>query len=114
MVGTEPISYAPDGNQFAAVVAGRIRLWDGRTGAYQAGIPLPDNTGDAEASYFPDGAGLLVSALDGRTWTEDTRPTAEVERACRVAGRGLTQNEWEQFFPDQPYEVTCRQWPAGK
>ena len=36
------ISFAPDGTQFASVVTGWIRLWDGRTGAHQAGIPLPE------------------------------------------------------------------------
>ena len=54
-------------------MAGWIRIWDGRTGAYQAGIPLPDAATDATVAYLPDGAGLLVSALDGRTWTVDTR-----------------------------------------
>ncbi len=108
------ISFAPDGSQLASVIAGWIRLWDGRTGAYQAGIPLPDPTADADVSYLPDGSGLLVSALDGRTWTVDTRTTAWVERACRIAGRNLTRSEWKQFFPNRPYEVTCPQWPAGE
>ena len=107
------VTYAPDGSQFASVVADWIRIWDGRTGAYQAGIPLPDAATDATVSYLPDSAGLLVSALDGRTWTVDTRTTAWVERACRIAGRNLTQEEWKLFFPDRPYEVTCPRWPAG-
>nr|MBA2769726.1 WD40 repeat domain-containing protein [Sporichthyaceae bacterium] len=107
------VAYAPDGSQFASVDADWIRLWDGRTGAYQAGNPLPDLTSGATVAYLPDGAGLLVSAVDGRTWTVDTRKTAWLERACRIAGRNLTQDEWKQFFPNRPYEVTCRQWPAG-
>jgi WD40 repeat protein len=110
----ENISFAPGGDQLASVTAGWIRLWDGRTGVYQAGIPLPEPTADADVSYLPDGSGLLVSTLDGRTWTVDTRTTAWVERACRIAGRNLTQSEWKQFFPNRPYEVTCPQWPAGE
>ncbi len=31
-----------------------------------------------------------------------------------IAGRNLTQAEWDRYLPDVPYEVTCRQWPAGK
>ncbi len=107
------ISYAPDGSQFASVVADRIRIWDGRTGAYQAGIPLPDDATGATVAYLADSGGLLVSALDGRTWTVDTRLTVWVERACRIAGRNLTQEEWEQFFPGRPYEITCPRWPRG-
>ena len=53
-----------------------------------------------------------------RHWTEGRGPWTParqswVERACRIAGRNLTQDEWKQFFPNRPYEVTCRQWPAG-
>ena len=80
------VSFAPDGSQFASVVTGWVRLWDGRTGAYQAGVPLPDVASDATVAYLPDGGGLLVSAPDGTTWTVDTRLTAWVERSvpdCR-------------------------------
>ena len=52
-------------------------------------------------------------ALDGRTWTVDTRTDTWVQRACKTAGRNLTRGEWKQFFPNRPYQVTCRQWPAG-
>ncbi len=31
--------------------------------------------------------------------------------ACELAGRNLTQMEWRQFFPDQPYRPTCEQFP---
>ena len=108
------ISYAPDGSQFASVVADWIRIWDGRTGAYQAGIPLPDATTGATVAYLPGGDSLLVSAPDGRTWTVDTHLAAWVERACRIAGRNLTQKEWKQFFPNRPYEITCPRVAQGQ
>jgi WD40 repeat protein len=31
--------------------------------------------------------------------------------ACEIAGRNLTNAEWEQFFPQEPYHRTCSQWP---
>jgi WD40 repeat protein len=31
--------------------------------------------------------------------------------ACRLAGRNLTQAEWEQFFPNDAYRATCEQYP---
>ena len=107
------LSYAPDGSQFAMLQAERIRLWDGRTGEYQASLPLPSRTARLSISYLPDSTGLLMTATDGRTWAVDTHTSTWVRRACRTAGRNLTQAEWKQFFPNQPYEVTCRQWPAG-
>jgi DNA-binding SARP family transcriptional activator/WD40 repeat protein len=108
------LTYAPDGSQFAAVQADRIRVWNGRTGDYQASLALPaDLTADPSISYLPDSSGLLVTANDGRTWTVDTRTSTWVARACRIAGRNLTQAEWRQFFPGSPYRLSCPQWPAG-
>ena len=106
------LSYAPDGSQFAVVQSDRIRLWNGRTGEYQASLPLPDRT-SVSISYLPDGTGLLAAATDGRTWTIDTRTSTWVERACKTVGRNLTQDEWRRFFPNKSYDVTCPQWPAG-
>jgi hypothetical protein len=106
------VSYAPDGSQIAAVQSDRIRLWDGRTGEYQASVPLPDRT-TVNISYLPDSNGLLAAATDGRTWTVDTRTSTWVDRACETAGRNLTQDEWRRFFPNEAYDVTCSQWPPG-
>jgi len=112
VVGADLI-YAPDGSQVAALQSERIRLWDGRTGEYQASLPIPSRVARLSMSYLPDSTGLLLAASDGRTWAVDTRTSTWVQRACRTAGRNLTQDEWKQFFPTRPYAVTCRQWPAG-
>lgn len=82
----ENVSYSPDGSQFASVVADWVRIWDGRTGAYRAGVPLPGATSGATVSFLPDGTGLLVSTLGGRTWIVNTRLTTWVQRSCRIAG----------------------------
>ncbi|MGS0685187.1 nSTAND1 domain-containing NTPase [Nakamurella sp. GG22] len=110
--GSSP-TFAPDGSQFALVQADRIRLWDGRTGEYQASLPLPSRTATFSIVYRPDSTGLVIASTDGRTWTVDTRTHKWVDRACATAGRNLSVEEWEQFFPDKPYESTCPQWPAG-
>lgn len=105
-------AFAPDGSQFALVQGERIRLWDGRTGEYQASLPLPTRTGAYSITYRGS-TGLVIASTDGRTWTADTRTDAWIERACAIAGRNLTAEEWSQFFPSRPYEATCPQWPAG-
>ena len=118
------VVFAPDGSQFASVQPDRIRLWDGRTGAYQASIPLPDLpvTGlypagragpGTSIAYLADSTGLLVTAADGRTWTVDTRLRTWVHRACEIAGRNLTRSEWRQFFPVRHYRAVCPQWPTS-
>jgi hypothetical protein len=37
-----------------------------------------------------------------------------LDKACLYAGRNLYQEEWAQYFPGQPYQKTCPQWPEGK
>ncbi len=80
--GSSP-QFAPDGSQFALVQADRIRLWDGRTGEYQASLPLPSGTGAFSIAYRPDSAGLVIASTDGRTWTADTRTEAWVGARLR-------------------------------
>jgi WD40 repeat protein len=106
-------AFAHDGSQYAVVQAERIRLWDGRTGEYQASLPLPTRAGTFSISYHLDSTGLVITSTDGRIWTTDTRIDRWVERACAIAGRNLSHEEWEQFFPNRPYERTCPQWPEG-
>ena len=35
------------------------------------------------------------------------------EYACRVAGRNFKTAEWDEFFPGEPYRVTCPDLPPG-
>lgn len=107
-------AYAPDGSQIAAVVGDRISLWHGHTGAYTASLPLPANAGFVSVAYLEDSSGLVIGAADGQTWTVDTRTDAWTHHACAIAGRNLTEAEWEQFFPSRPYHATCPQWRSGK
>ena len=102
-------AYSPDGSQVASAGPDRIRIWDGHTGAYQGSLPLPERAPDSSIAYLPDSSGLLVTTLEGSSWTVPTRPSAWVERACAIAGRELTQSEWDQFFPGHPYRAVCSQ-----
>ena len=105
--------YAPDGSQIASVRTDRVSLWDGATGEYLASLPLPANSGYVSIAYLEDSSGLVIAASDGRTWTADTRTDTWTDRACAIAGRNLTEAEWEQFFPSSDYHVTCPEWPSG-
>ena len=108
-------TYAPDGSQYAAVAEeeGRIRLWDGHTGRYQASLSLPSRVGRYSITYRPDSSALVIASTDGRTWTVNTRIDRWVDRACAIAARNLSLEEWEEYFPNVPYERTCPQWPRA-
>ena len=105
---------SPDGTQFASLHADGIALFDGTTGVRQGTLPLPARTPEARIAYLPDSSGLLVAGIDGRTWTVDTRPASWVDRACAIAGRNLSREEWKELFPGRAYKVTCSRWqPAA-
>ena len=106
-------AFAPDGSQYAVAEEGRIRLWDGRTGEYQASLPLPSSVGTYSITYRPDSTSLVIASTDGSTWTADTRVDKWDDRACAMAGRNLSLGEWKRFFPNAPYEPTCPEWSSG-
>jgi hypothetical protein len=61
---------------------------------------------DGGPSLFTSvGDEVLIWNLDVEAWPEI---------ACQAAGRNLTRQEWDRFGPpDEPYQATCPQWPAG-
>ena len=72
-----------------------------------------DGVTSVSIAYLRDSSGLVIASPNGSTWTVDTRTDTWTDRACRMAGRNLTGDEWAQFFPSRPYRVTCPQWPTG-
>ena len=105
--GTVDIS--PDGsNVVGADESGHVLLWDVATGT-TLGDPLPGpGPDDWVAAYFtPDGHRVVVISMTGSGWIWDVDQSDWIARACQVAGRSLTQQEWHEFLPDRPYHATC-------
>jgi hypothetical protein len=50
---------------------------------------------------------VFVVSETGSGWVWDVDPSHWETRACQMAGRSLTQQEWETFLPDRPYQATC-------
>jgi len=45
-------------------------------------------------------------------WSTD--PAVWRRRACAIAGRNLTREEWKLYLPaGTPYAATCTEWPTG-
>jgi hypothetical protein len=72
----------------------------------------PFEQGPSAAINFSN-AGAEVDICDefGTGIQINLNPDSWREKACKIAGRNLTQNEWRQFFGDKPYHQTCPQWP---
>jgi DNA-binding SARP family transcriptional activator len=76
-------------------------------------IQLGDlDAGFAGAAFRPDGLELAVDTAQGIVvWSLD--PIRWVQAACDVAGRNLTQAEWDQYIGDlAPYRATCPQFAS--
>jgi hypothetical protein len=86
---------------------GRVILWDGRTGEPLLTVPVGKPDSSVLATFLPDGHTLSIATTDFEVFTLDTELEHWVERACAIAGRDLTADEWGQAFGDRPHHETC-------
>jgi WD40 repeat protein/tRNA A-37 threonylcarbamoyl transferase component Bud32 len=105
--GTKTLDFSPDGRILAVSgYAPVASLWDLATGA-RIGPTLRAGSRRADIDLSPDGRELLMTAADGRGALWDVDPESWAERACSLANRTLTPEEWEEFLPGRPYEPAC-------
>ena len=57
--------------------------------------------------FSPDGASLLSGSKDGALFIWDIDADSWQRRACQIAGRSLSKEEWLQFLASKPYRKTC-------
>jgi DNA-binding SARP family transcriptional activator/WD40 repeat protein len=104
------VDLSPDGSTvLGADESGNVLLWDVRAGT-TIGDPLPGpgpNDNWLAAYFTPDGHRVFVVSESGSGWVWDVDPSDWLERACAVAGRKLTPQEWHELLPDRPYHATC-------
>ncbi len=84
-----------------------VRLWDMTSGS-EIGLPLAIFSDWVYGVDFnPAGTTLASVSGDGSVVLWDVNEQSWLARACATAGRNLTQQEWDNFFPNLPYEETC-------
>jgi WD40 repeat protein len=106
------LAFSPDGRTMVSQAAdGKLTLWDAIAGTPTAVVqPGPASVG-AVAAYSDDGHTVIIAYDDGSIVSFETDPHAWEAHACEVAGRDLTQDEWDDAFPDRAYGRTCPQFP---
>jgi WD40 repeat protein len=92
---------------------GGITLWDVTAHRILNQLTTTSSIGATSMVFSPDG-NLLATRLSDSIMLWDLNPTSWIEKTCRRVSRNLTQDEWNQYFPDEKYHKTCPQWPAGE
>jgi WD40 repeat protein/DNA-binding SARP family transcriptional activator len=105
--GAFSLEFSPDGRTLAVSGWEAVAsLWDVATGT-QYGPTLTAGARRVKLDLSPDGRRLLMTAANGQGAVWDIDPESWKRRACAIANRTLTREEWEEFLPGRPYEPAC-------
>jgi hypothetical protein len=106
------LEFSPDGMTLVSQGRG-LSLWDLTT--FEAlGAPLRMK-GSGIAAFSPDGTRLLWSGNNPPTLMSlDLNAESWKTRACNIAGRNLTHEEWKHNFGKLPYTPLCPKLPIGE
>jgi WD40 repeat protein len=106
-VSLRNVDVSADGRLIAVVSDdGTARLWDADL-RRPIGGPLPSAEQAVVGASFLDGDTRLAVVHERGGYVWDLRPEQWAQRACRLAGRGLTRREWADVLPEQPYAPAC-------
>ena len=88
-----------------------ITLWDVEA-RQRIGQPLEGHvSGVSSIAFSPDAKSLAAGDGAGTVILWDVDLESWLTRACVIANRNLTQEEWERFMGDEPYRATCPNAP---
>ncbi|MEU1973527.1 BTAD domain-containing putative transcriptional regulator [Microbacterium sp. NPDC019599] len=98
------VAFTPTGELVTAGTDGALITWvlDDWTAAFRDWI-----TEGNEFLMERDERTLVLDKPDGSAVGISADPDMWLERACDVAGRGLTEEEWATLFEDRPYDPAC-------
>jgi WD40 repeat protein len=103
------VRWSSDGSRIASGADdGTVSLWSAMALDPLGTVVVPEERDSlpVTASFTADDQ-ITVASYDGRVYQWDTDFDRAVAFACQMAGRNLSETEWEAALPDLPYEETC-------
>jgi WD40 repeat protein len=107
------LAYRSDDRSIAIAAAddqarrdGQLLLMDSSESQPMGWLGAPGDT-FAALRFSPEGGTLLSGGPDSGWMAWDVSLDGWAERACRIAGRDLTQQEWLDHLEGVPYHATC-------
>lgn len=128
------IAIGIDAGVIAAVgLDGTLQLWDLET--HRSLVPpLPATFGGDGADIAVSGSTIFISGAvspisasfstnrdgselsslgSGAVMAWDLSASNLMSHMCRLAGRNLSLDEWTEYMPDRPYQLTCPEYGPG-
>ena len=104
------VEWLPDSN--TVVTASRdetVSLYDVERDLVRSrAFPASEDPGDGYTFLLPSPTDEVVVLNEGGPGHRYPLDAAHwLAQACRVAGRNLTQAEWDRYLPDRPYRPVC-------
>jgi WD40 repeat protein len=107
-------SFSPDGSHLVtSSTDGTVQLWDVVTRERVARVTPGEPRRQVFAWFDDDGRTIVAADERGGIWSIPSDPDEWQRRACEIAGRNLTREEWTELLPDRPYHKTCSAHPSG-
>ena len=92
--------------ELTAGADGAIVTWD--LGDWSAGFRADPFSGSVPFVGENDERTLVLEQARGTTRVVVAEPAAWEDRACQIAGRVLTEQEWRDLLGARPYSPACR------
>lgn len=90
---------------------GTARVWDATSGELLFTL-VGDGSPVEVARWNQDESRLLLATENGFIRVYYTHTAELAGQACQYATRNFTWQEWQLYFPGQPYQQTCADLPV--